>query len=122
MDEALASAAGAVIANFHLNPASLRGRYLRLRTTRATRPAMMSVEDACQLFATHGFTVCRVLGYSFLPFRRDGRALIAPTARRAVETRLAGNKALLPIAGSFIVVARNDRPDGVHECGQNALK
>lgn len=96
---------GIVVANFHLNPASLRGMYLRLRTARATRLPMMSVSDACRLFEAHAFTVRQVLGYSFLPYRRDGRAQLAPVARRAVETRVAGVRALLPLAGSFIVVA-----------------
>lgn len=96
---------GAVVANFHLNPASLRGSYLRLRTNQAARPKMMSIDEARRLFEVHGFVVSQILGYSFLPYRRDGRTLLAPSVRRIVETRLAGNKALLPAAGSFIVVA-----------------
>jgi SAM-dependent methyltransferase len=96
---------GAVVANFHLNPASLRGRYLRLRTSTATRPTMMPIDDACRLFDQHGLTVRRVLGYSFLPYRRDGRYLFAPSARRAVEMHLAGNRTLTPVAGSFMVMA-----------------
>jgi SAM-dependent methyltransferase len=99
---------GVVVANFHLNPVSLRGTYLRLRTTRATRPSMMSIDDACRLFEAHAFTVRQILGYSLLPYRRDGRAQLAPVARRAVETRLAGIRALLPVAGSFLVVATPD--------------
>lgn len=96
---------GVVVANFHLNPASMRGMYLRLRTTRATRPSMMSINDACRLFEAHAFTVRQILGYSLVPYRRDGRTLLAPVARRAVETRLAGIRVLLPVAGSFLVVA-----------------
>jgi SAM-dependent methyltransferase len=96
---------GVVVANFHLNPASLRGTYLRLRTARATRPQMMSVGRARQLFEAHGFTVRGILGYSFLPYRRDGRALLAPAARQAAENRLAGTGLLLPVAGSFLLVA-----------------
>jgi hypothetical protein len=69
---------------------------------------MMSVNDACRLFEAHAFTVRQILGYSFLPYRRDGRALLAPGARRAVETRLAGIGALQPVAGSFLVVATPD--------------
>lgn len=99
---------GVVIANFHLNPVSLRGMYLRLRTTRVTRPSMMSINDACRLFEAHAFTIRQILGYSFLPYRRDGRTLLAPAARRAVETRLAGIGALRPVAGSFLVVATAD--------------
>jgi SAM-dependent methyltransferase len=99
---------GVVIANLHLNPASLRGMYLRLRMSRATRPQMMSIGHARRTFEAHGFTVRQILGYSFLPYRRDGRALLAPAARRAVETRLAGTGAVLPVAGSFLVVATAD--------------
>jgi SAM-dependent methyltransferase len=105
---------GVVIANLHLNPASLRGMYLRLRMSRATRPPMMSIAHARRMFEAHGFTVQQILGYSFLPYRRDGRALLAPAGRRVVETRLAGTRALLPVAGSFLVVATPDssaRPD-----------
>jgi SAM-dependent methyltransferase len=107
---------GAVIANFHLNPTSLRGTYLRLRTAGPTRPTMMSIDQARELFEAHGFTVLNILGYSFLPYRRDGRRLIAPSVRRLAETHLAGSGALRPIAGSFIVVAALDYPDGTHEC------
>jgi O-antigen/teichoic acid export membrane protein/SAM-dependent methyltransferase len=96
---------GLVVANFHLNPRSLRGAYLRLRLRPAARPAMTSVEQARQLFGSHGFAVRTILGYSFLPYRRDGRSLLAPLARRAVELRLAGSEALLPVAGSFLLVA-----------------
>jgi SAM-dependent methyltransferase len=96
---------GIVVANFHLNPVSLRGAYLRLRMKSATRPPMMTLQDARRLFVAHGFTVHQILGYSFLPFRRDGRNLLAPAARRAVETSLAGAGFLRPIAGSFLLVA-----------------
>ena len=96
---------GCVVANFHLNPVSLRGAYLRLRMRPAERPPMMSLENARQLFTAHGFAVRQILGYSFLPFRREGRKLLVPTARRAVETCLAGTDALRPIAGSFLLVA-----------------
>jgi SAM-dependent methyltransferase len=96
---------GLVVANFHLNPVSLRGAYLRLRMKSGTRPPMMTLEDARQLFVAHGFTVHQILGYSFLPFRRDGRNLLAPAARRAVETSLAGTNLLRPVAGSFLLVA-----------------
>ncbi len=102
--------AGLVVANFHVNPCSLRGAYLRLRRTPPASPAMMSVKQARLLFAAHGFTVRRVIGYSFLPYRRAGRNLLAPEARRVVETRLAGTKALLPVAGSFILVAGAELP------------
>jgi hypothetical protein len=96
---------GVVIANFHLNPWSLRGTYLRYRMRAPGPPPMMSVSEAAQLFAAHGFTVRAVLGYSFLPYRRDGRHLLAPSARRSVELRLAGRRSLRQAGASFLVVA-----------------
>lgn len=99
---------GIVIANFHLNPSSLRGAYLRLRMRAAGAPPMTSVAEAVSLFAAHGFTVDAIAGYGFLPYRRDGRKLLAPSARRAVELRLAGCRPLLPVAGSFLVVAARE--------------
>jgi SAM-dependent methyltransferase len=103
---------GAVIANFHLNPTSVRGIYLRMRTSSATRPTMVSIWEARQLFEANGFIVRNILGYSFLPYRRDGRTMLAPSFRRPVEMLLAGNRALLPIAANFIVVASMQSPDG----------
>ncbi len=96
---------GLVVANFHLNPLSLRGAYLRLRLRPAARPSMTSVKQARRLFGSHGFAVRRILGYSFLPYRRAGRTLLAPLARQMVEMRLAGSEVLLPVAGSFLLVA-----------------
>ena len=97
--------------NFHLNPLSLRGIYLRLRMRRPSRPSMMTVGQARRLFGAHGFSVRHIAGYSFLPYRRDGRHQLAPGARQAVETRLAGRAALLPVASSFLLVARRE-PSG----------
>lgn len=96
---------GLVVANFHLNPASVRGTYLRLRMKPAERIPMMGIADACTLFADNGFTVRQILGYSYLPYRRDGRNLWGPAARRAAEMFMAGRKILQPVAGSFLVVA-----------------
>jgi len=107
---------GLVVANFHLNPASLRGVYLRLRMRPAARPPMMTLEDIRQLFSVHGFAVHQILGYGFLPFRREGRKLLAPAGRRAVETSLAGTEFLRPIAGSFLLVA-GLAPSGLHDPG-----
>jgi len=94
---------GLVVANFHLTPRSARGAYLRLHA--AEQLPMCSTAQAEELFTKHGFTVRQFLGYNFLPYRRDGRKLLATAARRAVELTLAGHKRLLPVAGSFLVVA-----------------
>ena len=96
---------GLVVANFHLNPASLRGMYLRLRMNLAERVPMMGIAEARGLFADNGFTVRQILGYSYLPYRRDGRHLWGPAARRTAELSMAGRKTLQPVAGSFLMAA-----------------
>lgn len=96
---------GLVVANFHLNPASLRGMYLRLRMNLAEKVPMMGIAEAHRLFADNGFIVRQILGYSYLPYRRDGRHLWGPAARRAAEMSMAGRKILQPGAGSFLMVA-----------------
>ena len=96
---------GLVVANFHLNPASLRGTYLRARTNPAERIPMMRIADARELLADNGFAVRQILGYSYLPYRRDGRNLWAPAARRRAEMIMAGSRSLQPMAGSFLMVA-----------------
>jgi SAM-dependent methyltransferase len=96
---------GVVVANFHLNPASLRGMYLRARMNPAERIPMMGIADARRLFSGNGFTVRQILGYSYLPYRRDGRNLRGPSARRRAEMIMAGSKSLQRVAGSFLMVA-----------------
>ena len=96
---------GLVVANFHLNPASLRGMYLRARMNPAERIPMLGIAGARELFADHGFTVRRILGYSYLPYRREGRNLWGPAARRRAEMIMAGSESLQRIAGSFLMVA-----------------
>ena len=50
-------------------------------------------------------TVRQILGYSYLPYRRDGRNLWGPAARRTAEMIIAGGKILQSVAGSFLIVA-----------------
>lgn len=104
-------ARGLVVANFHLNPSSLRGVYLRSRMRPPGTLPMMRAAEARRLFTDGGFSVLRVAGYSYLPYRRDGRHLRGAATRRSVEMRLAGNPVLQPIAGSFLLVA-TPRPGG----------
>jgi O-antigen/teichoic acid export membrane protein/SAM-dependent methyltransferase len=101
---------GLVVVNFHLSPTSLRGMYLRLRMKPAKRPPMMRVAEARQLFTDNGFTVRRILGYGYLPYRRDGRNLRGAVIRRTAEMSMAGSKILQPIAGSFLLVAALEPP------------
>jgi SAM-dependent methyltransferase len=97
---------GALIVNFHLNPNSLRGRYLRLR--RAPDVQMMGVREACDLLAGHGLVARRIRAYSFLPYRRDGSRLALPHMRRRIEHRLAGIGSLTGLGGCFVILAEHD--------------
>lgn len=97
---------GALIVNFHLNPRSLRGRYLSLR--RAQDVQMIGVAEACDLLADHGFVVRRIRAYSFLPYRRDGSRLALPRVRLRIEIRLAGIGFLTGLGSCFLLLAERD--------------
>ena len=99
---------GALIVNFHLNPRSLRGRYLRLRD--APDVNLVGVTQARTLLAAHGLSVRQVRGYSYLPYRRDGSDLVLPRLRRRVEERLAMADALPKLGSAFLVLAERAAP------------
>ena len=96
---------GILIVNFHLNPRSLRGSYLRLR--RATDITMMAVAEARSLLARHGLSVRQVHGYSYLPYRRDGSRQVLPGLRRHIEERLARVDTIAGWGSCFILVAEH---------------
>jgi SAM-dependent methyltransferase len=97
---------GALVANFHLNPLSLRGRYLRARWHGRRREPMLSPADVERLLAAERFEPVAWYGYEYLPYRRAGERMIAPRLRRQVETWLLDRTAVRGHAGSFLVVAR----------------
>jgi SAM-dependent methyltransferase len=97
---------GWLVANFHLNPYSVRGRYLRLRWRGRRRTPMMSPAEASRLFSGAGFEVVTALGYDLLPYRRDGSRWRLPRLRAGMESVLTGRAGLARIHGSFILVAR----------------
>lgn len=97
---------GRLVANFHLNPNSLRGMYLRLRLFRRRRMPMLSPRDIAELLADCGFVIEDVQGYEYLPYRREGARLIAPRLRARVEDALSGWRFARPLAGCHLVVAR----------------
>jgi SAM-dependent methyltransferase len=97
---------GALIVNFHLNPRSLRGRYLSLR--RAPDVKMIGVPEACDLLAGHGLVARRIRAYSFLPYRRDGSRLALPHLRRRIESRLADIDSLTSFGSCFAILAERD--------------
>jgi SAM-dependent methyltransferase len=98
---------GALVANAHLNPASLRGRYLRLRWGGgAPRSPMLSVAAFDAVLAEAGFRVEARYGYDFLPYRRDGARLRLVRLRERVEFALLDRARLAGWGGAFLVVAR----------------
>jgi SAM-dependent methyltransferase len=97
---------GHLVANFHLNPASLRGRYLRLRWGGRRRTPMLSPSDAETLLGDADFDVVAVYGYEYLPYRRAGSRLRAVALRRRVEAGLLDRLRITGLSGAFIVVAR----------------
>jgi SAM-dependent methyltransferase len=103
---------GVLIVNFHLNPWSARGLYLQARWLGRRRIPMMSPRSARRLLRGAGLEVVEVVGYDYLPYRRDGSRQLWPGIRAKVEQRLAGRSALRPVAGSFIVVAKPTRSTG----------
>jgi SAM-dependent methyltransferase len=97
---------GRLIANFHLNPNSLRGTYLRARLLRRRRMPMLSPREITDLLGDAGFVIEDMQGYEYLPYRRDGAHLIAPRVRARVEHALSAGRGPRRFAGCHLVVAR----------------
>lgn len=97
---------GILVANFHLNPASLRGRYLQLRWAGQQRVPMLAPRAVDGMLARAGFDVLARYGYEYLPYRREGTHLWAPALRRRLEFALLDKPRIAAVGGAFIVVAR----------------
>jgi SAM-dependent methyltransferase len=97
---------GVLIANFHLNPCSLRGGYLLLRWGGRPRNPMFSRRAAERLLDEAGFEVGACYGYEYLPYRREGRRPLFSRARPSVETRLLDRPRISGLGGAFVLVAR----------------
>jgi SAM-dependent methyltransferase len=100
------TADGHLVANFHLNPRSLRGTYLRIRWRGRRLNPMLSPADVERLLTDAGFDVVARYGYQFLPFRRAGAHLVAAPVRWWIERRLVGRRILGSVGGAFLVVAK----------------
>jgi SAM-dependent methyltransferase len=98
---------GVLVANFHLNPLSLRGRYLRMRWAGRQRAPMLAPREVDDMLAAAGFDVLTHYGYEYLPYRREGTRLWAPALRRRLEMALLEKPQIAALGGSFIVVARS---------------
>jgi SAM-dependent methyltransferase len=97
---------GVLVANFHLNPASLRGRYLRMRWAGQQRMPMLTPRAVDDMFTDAGFDIVARYGYEYLPYRREGSRLWAPGLRRRLEMVLLDKPRIVALGGAFIVVAR----------------
>jgi SAM-dependent methyltransferase len=97
---------GVLITNFHLNPWSARGLYLQARWVGRRRTPMLSPRSARRLLRGAGFEVVDVVGYDYLPYRRDGARQVLPAVRAKIERRLTRWSVLRPVAGSFMVAAK----------------
>jgi len=112
---------GHLVANFHLNPRSLRGSYLRMRWAGRRLHPMLSPAEVERLLTEAGFDIVARYGYEFLPFRRDGVQLAAAPLRRWVEGLLLGRPVLNRVAGAFIVVAKVATGSDVLPTGRAAV-
>lgn len=97
---------GLLIVNFHRNPNSLTGMYLRAvgRLRGRENPNMIDLADAIQLLRSNGFEPEIVRGYGYLLHRTE-RVPFAPLVS-AIEKKLADWNLLASIAQNFIVAAR----------------
>jgi SAM-dependent methyltransferase len=96
---------GHLVANFHLNPRSLRGTYLRMRWMGRRLTPMLSPADVERLLTEAGFDLVARYSYQFLPFRREGAHLAVAPLRRWIEGMLVGRRILGRVGGAFLVVA-----------------
>ena len=96
---------GLLVANFHLNPHSLTGSYLRFRHwLRGTRRAMVSPKDAEKMLRNGGFEIVGIRGYGYLFHRRQNVRLLF--LRGSLEKMLARMNPWPQVAMNFLIVAR----------------
>jgi SAM-dependent methyltransferase len=97
---------GLFITNFHRNPISATGVYLRAMTRLRGREQakMMGLGEASQLLRANGFEPVAVRGYGYL-LQRTERIPLAPIVG-AMEKRLAEWNPVPSLALNFIVAAR----------------
>jgi len=104
---------GILIANFHLNPSSLTGLYLRAmrRFRRIQAPqSMIGLSDALRLFSRNGFEPIAAHGYGYLLHRKTRPTLRGISA--PLERFLARLNPMPSAAMNFIVVARPTKKHG----------
>jgi SAM-dependent methyltransferase len=97
------SPSGRLVANFHRNPTSVRGLWLRVRPGQRRLP-FLSLAEVERLLWAGGFAVERTVGYQHCFYRSHPRGPVV--LRRRLDERLADAGALPSLALSFVVVAR----------------
>lgn len=100
---------GHLLFNFHLNPSSMTGLYLRARSFFVkTSSPMLSVKDACQLLENQGLEIVSVQGYGYLPKHRTRPRW--PRTAQWIEERFLTLPLPPEVAHSFIIVSRRPKP------------
>jgi SAM-dependent methyltransferase len=96
---------GRLIVNFHLNPRSVTGTYIRTlsRLRGRDQPLTMALEPARRLLFDHGFEVLDTRGYGYLLHRTDR---VPFSAWGALERRLTAWNPNPDRALNFVLVAR----------------
>jgi SAM-dependent methyltransferase len=96
---------GWFICNFHRNPASLRGIYMRVRGAVSKQPTpFISLDYAVELLRAHRFEPEEVYGYQHMFYRSEPNG--DPRRRRELDQRMWRMPALKRLGSSFLVVAR----------------
>jgi len=97
---------GVLVVNFHFNPNSLTGLYIRLMTRVRGRelPKMATLREACGLLRTNGFEPASIHGYGYL-LHRTVRVPF-PAIKSRLERGIARWDPAPSLAHNFIVVCR----------------
>jgi len=96
---------GILVANFHLNPKSITGSYLRFRHwLKGSNRAMMSLKEAKDLLESSGYKPVEIRGYGYLFHRRKQVRFLR--LRGPLEKALAKINPYPEVALNFIVAAR----------------
>ncbi len=97
---------GLLVANFHLNPLSLTGGYLRFRylLKGTKRRAMLTLNEAKAILEDSGFEPVEVRGYGYLFHRRKYVRFIR--LRAPLEKVLSRTNPLPSLAMNFLIAAK----------------
>ncbi len=96
---------GYLVANFHMNPFSLRGMLRQAQAfLRGRNHRRISIPQAKKLLQDHGFVVEELRGYSHMFYPSIPRGSVSRRLR--IDSLLSRKKILPALGSSFILVAR----------------